>query len=273
MVGVKRYASSSWCVLLLVSCGAAASAQILSYPGFSSVNGLTLSGTAAAVVTGDGTVLRLTPAKGESAGSAFAAGIVPFLDGSGTFSTFFQFRITNPGGVAPADGIVFVLRNAGSASLGQAGGNEGYDGIGNSVAVKLDTFQNSGEINNNFVAVQTNGVLMNESAQSPYGVTQCNTPSGVMGCLSNGHLWSVWIDYDGAVLHVAVADGTTVRPPDLIHPAISIPALLNHAAGVYPGFTAGTGGGFENHDIVNWQYFNIYSPTPVGVAQTIPAAR
>lgn len=246
-------------------------AQTVSYASFSAASGLTLAGTAAIAKTDDGSVLRLTRATCCSAGSAFTAKAVPFVISADTFSTFFQFRLTNPGGLSAADGIVFVLRTTGSASLGQTGGFEGYAGIGQSLGVKFDTFKNDGEINDNHVAIQTNGVVREEFSQTPYGVQACSEPVGVTGCMANGHIWSVWIDYDGVNLHVGIADNSSVRPADLITAPLSLPTVLNYASAAYAGFTAGTGGGFENHDILNWRYENTYSPTPQGTQQALPA--
>ncbi len=230
-----------------------------------------LAGTAAIAKTDDGSVLRLTSATCCSAGSAFTAKAIPFLISADTFSTFFQFRLTNPGGLSAADGIVFVLRTAGSRSLGQTGSFEGYDGIGQSLGVKFDTFKNDGEINDNHVAIQTNGIVREDFSQTPYGVQACSEPVGVTGCMANGHIWSVWIDYDGVNLHVALADNSSVRPADLITAPLSLPTVLNYASAAYAGFTAGTGGGFENHDILNWRYENTYNPTPQGTQEALPA--
>ena len=238
-------------------------AQTLSFPNFSSTSGLTLKGSATTTTTSDGVVIRLTTTKCCSAGSAFTTAAVPFVIPADTFSTFFQFRITNPGGIDPADGIVFALRDS-PQSLGGTGGSQGYVGIGNSVAVKLDTYQNEGEINNNHVSILTNGQVTEADAQTPYGVSNCHQPV-------NGHLWSVWIDFDGASIHVALADNSTTRPADLIDAPLSIPLLLT-AGNAWVGFTAGTGGGYENHDIVDWQYYNTFNPTPVGNPQVLPTS-
>ena len=250
----------------------AAFAQALSYPNFTATTGLSLKGTAATTSTNDGTVLRLTKAECCSAGSAFAANAVPFQIAADTFSTFFQFRITNTGGISPADGIAFVVRENGTAALGATANSVGYDGIGNSLAIKFDTYQNEHEINDNFVAIQTNGVLRDEFTQTTFGVANCAKPLGVVGCMANGDLWSVWIDYDGVNLHVAVADATTTRPPDLIDAPLSLPTILHYTSAAFVGFTAGTGGGFENHDIVNWVYYTTYNPTTPGTKQTVPSA-
>ena len=89
--------------------------------------------------------------------------------------------------------------------------------------------------------------------------------------MANGDLWSVWIDYDGTSIHVAVADGSTTRPPDLVNAPLSLPNLLNYTGSALVGFTAATGGGCQNHDIVNWQYFSTYTPTPIGAVQSLPS--
>ena len=50
------------------------------------------------------------------------------------FTNDFSFQIINPG----ADGLTFTIQGAGITALGAAGGNLGYGGIGQSVAVKFD---------------------------------------------------------------------------------------------------------------------------------------
>ncbi len=259
-------------VVGLLSLGTiAASAQVLSYPDFSVTTGLSINGTASTTRTSDGNVLRLTPAACCSAGSAFAAQPVPFQLSADTFSTFFQFRITNPGGLAPADGIAFIIREKGLPNLGITGGTTGYDGIGHSISIRFDTYRNEGEINNNRVNIQTDGTKENLVSRTPLGVANCSLPAGIVGCMSNGDVWSVWIDYDGSHVHVALADSSTTRPADLIDLPLSLPALLNYAPDAAVGLSAGTGGGFENHDILNWVYFSTFNPTPTGTAQLMPA--
>jgi hypothetical protein len=254
--------------LLLTVCLAFAPVfgQTVSFTDFSSVaSTLTLSGAATVVNTSDGNVLRLSKAVAWSVGGGFTSSSIPFQTGADAFSTFFQFRITNPGGVAPADGIVFVLRSS-TKPLGSAGAAGGYanlvstaTGIPDSIGIEFDTFKNDWDINNNHVSILTGGAEKETAAQTPYGVANCISPVNVKGCLANGHLWSVWIDYDGVALHVALADNSTARPADLINYPISlVPILAGNTA--YVGFTSATGSGWENHDIVNWQYRNSYWP-------------
>ena len=241
--------------LWLVAASAAHAQTTISYPNFSSTAGLNLNGSAAAVTTGDGVVLRLTPALGGRSGSAFSNTKIT-LGVADSFSVFFQFRLTNPG-YTSADGLTFVVQPV-SASLGGGGGGIGYAGISPSVAVEFDTYDN-GELNDNHVAVDVNGGLQNFATAAPYGVNGCYNAVGVPGCMANGRLWSVWIDYDGTRLHVAVADNSTIRPADLISYPIDIAATLDTNA-AYVGFTAGTGAAWENHDIVNWQFVASYAP-------------
>jgi hypothetical protein len=86
-----------------------------------------------------------------------------------------------------------------------------------------------------------------QPAQNPYNFT---------GCMSNGDLWTVNIVYDGSKLSVDVFDpakGFTFAA--ITNYAIDISSLLG-TNDAYVGFTAATGSGWENHDIVDWQFAN-----------------
>src|SRR4051812_7803683 len=88
---------------------------------FSTASGLQLNGNAAIV----GSVLRLTPAANNQAGSTFSTSSIT-LAANVSFSSFFTFRITNSGGSSDgdglgADGIVFVVQTN-SNSVGSGGG-------------------------------------------------------------------------------------------------------------------------------------------------------
>ena len=214
---------------------------------------LTLNGSAKILTQPKGgSVLWLTPAKEDQAGTAFSTRAIEF-NPRYVFSTSFQFKMTDPGAGGASDGMAFVLQTEGASALGANGGGLGYVGIAPSVAVEFDTWQNAGiDINDNHVAILTNGQLIDHDSQTPYGVTNCQ-PTGAFGCMSNGDTWSVWIDYDGKALNVAVADNSLIRPANLISRPIDIPGLLGQPS-AFVGFTAGTGLGWENHYIVNWQF-------------------
>jgi len=263
-------------------CQAAGTVTVI-YPNFSSTSGLNLVSAAATTTGFNGQkVLRLTPAAGGQFGATWSTSAISFASSTDTFSTFFQFQITSPGGLGPADGIVFALQTNSNAA-GGTGGSIGFGGIPNSVGIEFDTWQNGWDPNNNHVGIDVNGVMTSIVTASPYGVTSCSAPVGVHGCLANGDLWSVWIDYNGTTLSVAVADASTTRPADLISQAINIPCVLGGgtasgscsvtpSASAFVGFTSGTGAGWENHDIVNWQYTNTLAPIsgPPGTTPTTP---
>lgn len=248
---------------LIMSLSAAdAAAAPFTYNGFASTVGLTINGNATTAVTGDGTVLRLTPAAVGQGGSAFTTSQISLGVGA-EFSTFFQFRFTNPGGISPADGIAFVLQTVNN-NVGGLGGGLGYLGIPNSVGIEFDTFPNGGganDPNGNHVAVDTGGAF-NGTATIVNGQSNCTnvaTVTGMPNCMANGSLWSVWIDYDQFNLYIALAENSTIRPANLIVQPINIAAAIGSTS-AYIGFTGATGAGFENQDIVNWQFVDRFAP-------------
>jgi hypothetical protein len=229
-------------------------ACLLSLPAFGATGAdttdLTLNGSAKIITGGKGSpVLWLTPAQQSQAGSAFTTNSISFNE----FSTFFQFQMTDPGYYGASDGMTFTLQTEGATALGANGGDLGYAGITPSVAVGFKTWQDPGNFNDNYVSVFTNGEINDLDPKTPYGVTACQPSTGVFGCMSNGDVWSVWIDYDGTNLHVAIVDNSTTRPRDLLTYPIDIPSILGQSS-AFIGFTAGTGAGYENHLVANWQF-------------------
>ena len=251
----------------LVLCAAASQATTVTYNDFSSTAGLTLTGSAGTAITGDGTVLRLTSASGSEAGAAYST--TPITLGSGdTFSTQFQFRFTDAGGASPADGITFVLA-ASPSGLGGSGVGIGYQGVNHSIAIEFDTYDNgnAGSLgffaqepdSSNHVAIDTNGVLTDTNPINVYGNGSCGfsngtppqNPNTADGCMSNGHLWTANISYDGSKLSATLldpAEGSTFTVYS--NYAIDIGSLLGTNT-AYFGFTGSTGAGWENEDIKN----------------------
>jgi len=227
---------------------------IINYPNFSSTAGLTLVGTA----TTTSNQLELTSGGGGESGAAYSTTAVS-LGAGDSFSTTFQFQFTHVGGIDPADGITFVLAQS-PTGLGVGGGGIGYQGVGNSVAIEFDTFANGGvDTDSNHVAIDTNGVLTDSNLTDPYGVSSCVLPSSYLsaGCMANGHVWTVTIGYDGTHLSLTAWDTTGEAAPFTIYTGVPI-NLASFIGGstAYVGFTAGTGAGFEQQDILNWQFAN-----------------
>ena len=210
----------------------------LDFASFADLSAFQLNGGAG----GLGAQLRLASGT-NAAGSAFYR--TPFTLGfDSSFAANFVFDVS---GVADgADGLAFVLQGNSSTALGAPGDGLGYEGIGRSLVVELDTDDDgANDINGNHVAVSINGSLTTQlaSAQVPFD-------------LENGNAHRIWITYDGLddTLSVFVAELATDERPEtalLTVPNIDLPAIIGSQG--YFGFTAGTGVVTNNHDIQSWQ--------------------
>jgi Legume lectin domain len=257
--------------------------QTISFPDFNSTTGLQINGNAAVV----GSVLRLTPATTSQVGSVWYANSLSLGQG---FSTTFTFQFTGPGGLGHADGIAFVIQNgsfsngtSGSLAIGPvataSGGGIGYQGLTKSVAVEFDTFQNgpsfpNGDISANEIAVQScltaantanhqfcligsevdpSGVgfspAINLTDQNPHTAVITYTPP--CGTCSNGTL-SVIVDNQPVL-------STNFNLANL---------GLDASQDAFIGFTAGTGDGFENQDILSWNFTATQSKTGSTISNT-----
>jgi len=246
-----------------VACGIAlagqAGAAVISYSDFSSTAGLTLNGSAAQV----GSVLRVTPANFNQSGSAFSTSTVS-LASNASFSTFFQFRFTSPGGACDgpgcgADGLVFVVQTVGN-NVGGAGGGIGYAGINNSVGIEFDTWNNgSGDDNSsNHIGADVNGDVNSIVLAE---VTEAD--------MNDGDIWSVWVDYDGGTnLLEARMNRSGVRPSNALLSLTRDLAADLATTNAFVGFTSGTGAAYANHDVLSWTLEDRFAP--IGGGNSVP---
>lgn len=249
----------SFC-LPLVAMGLAAPAAQASflYSDFSSTSGLQLNGSAAPV----GNVLRLTPAVGNQSGSAFTTNSTS-LGSNASFSTYFQFRITNSGGIGDgdgvgADGIVFVIQTV-SNNVGGAGGGIGYQNISPSLGVEFDTYNNgggAGDPNGNHVGIDLNG--------SVNSVTTALEPTR----FNDGQIWNAWIDYNGSTNVLDVRWSLSTIRPTLAQLTLTqdLAALLGQNT-AFVGFTAGTGAAWGNQEILQWEFRDSFNPIDTAVPE------
>ncbi len=222
------------------------------FNNFTNTANLALNGNAVVTNTADGFVIRLVTSEGWETGSVFST--LPVQVSS--FSANFKFRITNSGGGSDgidsgADGLAFIIQAVSTNALGSYGGYLGYAGIPagitNSIDIEFDTWYNPEfhDPDSNHLGINTNGVA-DHGVGSPYTVH-------VDPRFDDGNLWFAWVDYDGTNVQVS-ANELGVRPqsPNLIRPLNATNLIGNTNA--FVGFSSGTGDGWENVDVLSFEY-------------------
>ncbi|MEO6742164.1 MAG: L-type lectin-domain containing protein [Chthoniobacteraceae bacterium] len=238
----------------------------VTYNGFGSTTGLTINGNAATAATGDGTVLRLTPASGGKAGSAFSTLKVSTSE----FVSVFSFRITNPGGIivdnnteSGADGIVFTVQNQAN-NVGGVGLGIGYSGITPSMGVEFDTWGNNANADpsQSHIGIDFNGSVVHSAAGQGPTVNIGNTNAGTTALagpeLDDGNRWWAWVINTGTNVKVYLKmDESATEPAQPATPLLDHNVNLTTVLGgttAYAGFTAATASAWENHDMLYWRY-------------------
>jgi hypothetical protein len=234
-----------------------ASAQT-SYPDFSNVSGLQINADARQ----NGNKLTLTPALSGQHGSAFSLNRI-MLAPNTSFSTVFSFEILNRGGIwgiNGADGLTFTMQTVAS-NVGGGGGGIGYEGIGHSVMVEFDTFDNGEPGGSNHVAINTNGVVSDRVATTGF-----LTPD-----FDLGNTWYAWVDYNGATQSLDARWALANSRPALsmIHAILDLPTILGRPD-VFVGFTSGTGAGWGEHNILSWNFVNAFQEGGAELSSTVP---
>ena len=256
-------------------------ASAVVYNDFSDTSGLVLNGSATPVNTADGSVLRLTDTMGGFAGSAFTQSKV----NASTFSTSFVFRITDSAlspdgdGIPGGDGLAFVVQSASADSLGPGGGQLGYGGIANSMAVEFDTWRNGGA-----VAPEDD---LNDPSSNHVGITIAGNPDHGIGSpytadvtpnFDDSNIWYAWIDYDGITVDVR-ANQTGLRPvTPLVSRPLDLSTVLGGESSAFVGFTSGNADAIGNHYILSWQYLAVPEPSAMvliasGIAAVVGFSR
>jgi len=274
---------------LAFSTQSAKAQQTISFPDFSSTTGLQPNGDA--VVTSNN-VLRLTPAAGSQDGTTWYANSLSLKQG---FSTTFTFRFTTGTngavGIGAADGIAFVIQN-GSFPNGKSGalavdpsasgGGIGFQGLTHSLAIEFDIFCNptnsdtcasNSFSSDNEVGILSCGANPNSAIHTVCGISAANPTTSI---LADGTAHTAVITYtppcDGCKNLTVALDNNQI-----LTVAFDIATLgLDSNDTAFVGFTAATGGGFENQDILSWNFTatqsqqtgsTISSNTPATLAQ------
>jgi hypothetical protein len=235
--------------------------------------------------------LRLTTANANQHGSAWFNLQQPLSTG---FTTAFQFQISSTnscyGCAFPADGMALVIQNdpAGTGALGYTGDGQNMaygnndvstasgpgNAITNSLAIELDTFQNTNysDPNGNHIAVQSCGpnnasTLTPNSADHDYmcpngslaAIALQSLPSGMS--LSDGNIHTITVNYlppgtctSGCNNFSVYVDSTLILQATL---NIAMQLNLTGNGSAYLGFTAATGSLVENNDIISWSFSSL----------------
>jgi hypothetical protein len=199
-------------------------------------------------------VARLTDGGGGEAGSIFTTSRVAIAP---AFTTTFTLRDRPVNGAA--DSLSFVIQNdpRGAAALGNSGGDGGYGGITNSIAVKFDLY-NHGNHN------PSTGLFFN--GESPAGDPTKDVPlTGIN--LGSGDPLQITLAYNGTTLTETVRD--TVTSATFTHDyLVNIPQTIGSST-AYVGFTGGTGGETSVQDVLAWTgQFPSTQPAPAYLSAT-----
>lgn len=244
---------------------------------------------------------RLTPSGPSKAGAMWFRDEVPVSNG---FDTFFTFQMSDHSkectlhkdqyftqisyrtcSVHGGDGFAFVIHNSpnsvltNSFELGGNGGQMGFGGIKNSLAIAFDTWQNPGEdtLGVDHISIQSRGEEANDALEA-----------GLLGLpraqeIADGAIHTARIKYfpelipeyfDQLVasdtllpylldngeqkrvgtLAVFVDDGIANDVPLMALP-INLSLLIKMPSDkAYVGFTSSTGRFYEKHDILSWTW-------------------
>jgi hypothetical protein len=201
--------------------------------------------------------IRLTPARRQTSGAAWLEQKQVLAHG---FTIRFQFQLTAQGGLGRgADGLAFVIQNqgphalagrgsAGGFALGDGRGDASSHGIPHSIALFFDTHRNrdGDDPSDNYVALCTNGPA-GGMAWPPKRLAMATNLRKVR--LKDGKPHDVRIVYRPPMLSAYLDDGEP-----LVRTPVDLRQVLDADGAAFIGFTAATGNGFQNHDVLTWSY-------------------
>ena len=235
----------------LLLCSAAAAQPAFTFDDSTNSATLQLAGDARLA----GKVLRLTPSRRDQAGAAWFPEKQPILAG---FDTSFRFQFTQQGGLGRgADGLAFVVQSIGPEAVGGAGNAGGFAaeegiqdrlGIPNSIAIFFDTYKNdeSKDPSANYAAICANP----GSREMRWPAPRLAFVKKLRVNLKDRKVHTARVVYKPPIVSVFLDD---MKTPVLTSTA-DFSIAVDRAGSGYVGFTASTGGGFENHDVIDWQF-------------------
>jgi|688.fasta_scaffold32644_2 hypothetical protein len=144
-----------------------------------------------------------------------------------------------------ADGICFVLQTVGTSAIGVDGGGMGYLNFGTSLGIEFDTWQNGeySDIFEDHIAIQINGNISHNSASNISGPVQADALDANIEDGDDHVVRIVW-NPDDQIIQIYF---------DCVFRLSGTIDMVNEIFGgnnlVYWGFTAATGGSFNNQTV------------------------
>jgi gliding motility-associated-like protein len=144
-----------------------------------------------------------------------------------------------------ADGICFVLQTVGTAAIGESGGGLGYLNFGTSLGIEFDTWQNGNYADplEDHIAIEMNGIIDHNSTSNIAGPVQAD-PLDVN--IEDGEDHVVRITWNPEQQIISVYFDCVFRLSGTID---LVNEIFNGQELVYWGFTAATGGSWNNQTV------------------------
>ncbi|TYG51170.1 hypothetical protein ES288_D10G235400v1 [Gossypium darwinii] len=185
--------------------------------------------------------------------------------GSLSFSTNFVIAIGPGSKESSGHGLAFVISESTDFShaeavefLGLVNESNNGNSFNHFFAVEFDTILSldMGDIDDNHVGIDLNGVKSNKSVRAGYFSNEERKNRNLD--LNNGHPIQVWIDYNGEeeLLNITLAPDKTPKPDQpLLSTSIDLSGILKDV--MYVGFSAATGSiqsTSSSHYILGWSF-------------------
>lgn len=261
---------AAWIAFVLSTIAPARAA--IHFENFASTQSLSLVGDA----TVSGHALRLTRAMNDRSGAVWSRQKQPVSSG---FETTFQFQLTGQGGMGHgADGFAFVLQNSGPEALGGRGSAGGFavedpnysskkeTVIPWSIAVFFDTFRNreAGDPSANYIAFCTYG----RPSEARWPAARLAFTSNLPAKLKDRKVHTARILFRPPVLSVFLDESSA----PVLKALVDLSIVVDSQGSAWVGFTASTGGGYQNHDILNWSFMgaNVTSDITFPMSACLP---
>jgi serine/threonine protein kinase len=217
-------------------------------------------------VNGDAQIKRrqlvLTEDKAESRGSVFYRKPVQLSQG---FMTWFRFKI-NSGTGKPGDGFAFIIQNDSPKALGSKGGGLGYaadtkrktqgpawkSAIKKGVAVEFDTFAGDPKDPAGIAIHTSSGGVLNAAGDRAIGGV-AKFPFKI----TDGKTYLAAIRYDLKSHNIFINLFDTANPARNVSRVVRVPltkSVFDKNGRAWVGFSAGTGGESEAHQILGWSF-------------------